>query len=198
MVEPVIVLFARAPIPGRVKTRLIPALGAAGACALHEALVGDALRRLADVARVELHTDAATAAWPEFGGTRRVQVPGGDLGARMLAALDGRHAMIVGSDAPAIPAAHLHGLLAAVSDVALGPTEDGGYYAIACRRTHPAMFANVEWSSGRERLQTIDACRRAGLSVDEGAPWFDIDEPADLDRAVREGLIRLPAAAQSE
>jgi rSAM/selenodomain-associated transferase 1 len=196
-VEPVIVLFARAPRPGRVKTRLIPALGAEGACAVHEWLVRDALARLAELGPLELHTDDATTAWPEFRGIRRVQVPG-DLGARMLAAMEGRHAMIVGSDAPAIPAAHLRLLLTARSDVALGPADDGGYYAIACRRTHPEMFAGVEWSSGRECRQTADACHEAGLSVELGASWFDIDDEEDLRRAIRQGLVCLPVSLPVE
>jgi len=66
--------------------------------------------------------------------------------------------------------------------VALGPCADGGFYAIAARRTEEAMFAGVEWSSGRERGQTIEACRRSGLTVECGGLWDDVDTPADLPR----------------
>jgi rSAM/selenodomain-associated transferase 1 len=180
---PRIILFARAPVAGRVKTRLIPLLGAEGAADLHRRLVRAALARLAAVGPVELHTDVATDAWPEFAGPRIVQAEG-DLGARMLAALaSGGHVLIVGSDAPGVPDGYLNALLASTADIALGPTEDGGFYAIAARRTHPEMFAGVAWSSGSELRQTIQACERCGLTVQIGPRWFDIDTPEDLERA---------------
>jgi glycosyltransferase A (GT-A) superfamily protein (DUF2064 family) len=152
-------------------------------------MVSGALIRLARFGPVELHTDAATTAWPDFAGARRVQVQG-DLGARMLAALSqGLPAMIAGSDAPGIPDAHLAALLGSPADVALGPTEDGGFYAIAARRTHADMFRDVEWSSGSELRQTIRACERCGLTVEIGPRWFDIDTPEDLERARAAGIL---------
>lgn len=164
-------------------------LGADGAADLHRRMVSSALVRLARLGAVELHTDAATVEWPDFAGPRRLQVQG-DLGERMLAALSlGLPAMIVGSDAPAIPDAHLAALLASAADVALGPTEDGGFYAIAARRTHAGMFGGVEWSSGLELRQTIRACERCGLSVETGPRWFDIDTPEDLERARAAGIL---------
>ncbi len=188
----VILLFARAPIAGRVKTRLLPALGAQGACDLHEWLVRDALERLSALGGVELWTDEPTSAWPEFRGPRHVQAAG-DLGARMLAALNrSLPSLLVGSDAPAIPPEHLLALADSPADVTLGPTEDGGFYAIHARRTHPAMFEGVAWSSGKERAQTLAACRRAGLTTAEGAAWFDIDTPADLEKAEAGGLLPSP------
>lgn len=185
----VIALFARAPIPGRAKTRLIPALGAEGAAALHERMVADALPRLDGIGELELHTDEATAAWPAYEGIRKLQVPG-DLGAKMLAVLSERpHTMIVGGDAPAIPRSYLEALRDSPADVAIGPTEDGGYYAISARRADPRMFEGVEWSSGRELRQTIAACERCGLSVFLGSWWFDIDTVEDLDRARTAGIL---------
>jgi hypothetical protein len=90
--------------------------------------------------------------------------------------------MIVGGDAPSLPASHIQALLAIDADVALGPSEDGGYYAICCRRTHPAMFEAVEWSSSRTLDDTVQAARKAGLSVAFGPTWFDIDSAEDLAR----------------
>jgi rSAM/selenodomain-associated transferase 1 len=186
---PCIILFARAPVPGQVKTRLLPLLGPEGASDLHRRLVADALTRLAPHGDLELHTDSWTDAWPDFTGPRRVQSPG-DLGARMLEALQSApHTMVVGSDAPAFPEGHLRMLLASTADVALGPTEDGGFYAIATRRTHSAMFTGVEWSSGLELRQTIRACEACGLTVELGPRWFDIDTPEDLERARAAGIV---------
>jgi rSAM/selenodomain-associated transferase 1 len=179
---PLVILFAKAPVPGQVKTRL--RLDSGAAAALHEAMVRDVFAMLATLpAELELHTDIRTDAWPRITVARKVQVDG-DLGQKMLAALGGgdRQVMIVGSDAPTLPRGHLENLLASTADVALGPTEDGGYYAIACRRTHPKMFDGVEWSTKRAMEQTVAATRACGLSVEIGPPWFDVDSPADLER----------------
>ena len=91
-------------------------------------------------------------------------------------------AIIVGTDAPTLPLAYLEQLLASEADVALGPTDDGGYYAISCRTTNPAMFDHVTWSGPLTLEQTVRAVERTGLSVELGSRWFDVDEPADLER----------------
>lgn len=180
------ILFAKAPAPGKVKTRLIPHFSAERAAQLHHALVEEAWERLNGMAPLELHTDVETEAWPGL-GPRRLQVHG-DLGERMLHALEtglaegyGR-VLIVGSDAPGLPPPHVEQLLDSVADVALGPVEDGGYYAICCGRTDRRMFEGVRWSTPHALSDTAAACARCGLSVQVGRPWFDIDEPADLER----------------
>jgi glycosyltransferase A (GT-A) superfamily protein (DUF2064 family) len=105
--------------------------------------------------------------------------------------------MILGSDAPDLPPAHLHALLNAPSDIALGPCADGGYYAIAARRVHPLMFKNVEWSSSRELRQTAAACRACNLTVECGPEWNDFDTPADLARLTTSSRAGLSALAFS-
>ncbi len=187
--EPVILLFAKAPVPGRVKTRLLPVLPPEAAAELHAAFVADAWVFLQSVneADVELHTDISTDAFAGLGVAPNLQAPG-DLGVKMLAAAsvalaEGRpQVLIVGSDAPTLPAAHLRWLLQSQSDVALGPTEDGGFYGIACRRIDAGMFDRVSWSSSSTLLETVSACGRAGLSVEIGPAWFDVDTPEDLRR----------------
>jgi len=188
--HPLVILFAKAPVPGRVKTRLQPRLSAADAVALEIAFVSDMLEMLRadlEMADIELHTDVPTPAWAQHGVPQRLQAAGG-LGAKLLFALagalaDGRpRAMVVGSDAPTLPASHLRGLLSSTADVALGPTSDGGYYAIACRKTHPRMFDGVAWSGPEALAGTQQAVGACGMTVDVGLEWFDVDEPADLDR----------------
>ena len=187
--RPVVMLFAKAPIPESVKTRLIPGIGAELAAALHRAFVSDTLRVLQTLTPecdIELHTDVPTDAWPEC-ASRKLQCPG-DLGRKMLAALEGALcegrpiAMIAGSDSPTLPAEYLAEMLDSPADVCLGPCTDGGYYAIACRRTHPAMFRDVTWSSAQTRSETVAAIERAGLSVALGREWYDVDCAEDLDR----------------
>jgi len=175
-------VFAKAPVPGRVKTRL--GVGPEQAAALHDRFVRatlDLVLRLP--AAVELHTDIETAFWSDYQIPRFLQPPG-DLGAKMLAALASRPApvMIVGSDSPDLPLSHLESILASTADVTLGPTEDGGFYAIFCRATHPAMFDGVEWSTSHTREQTLAACAACGFSTALGDQWFDIDTPEDLSR----------------
>src|SRR5437016_10306426 len=188
--RPAIILFAKAPLAGNVKTRLQARLGAEATLALHEAFVLDMLDKLltlSELADIELHTDTKTDVWRRAKVTGRVQVAG-DLGLKMLHALStalarGREQVcIVGSDAPTLPAAHLRALLSSPADVALGPCEDGGYYAIACRRTHAAMFQGVTWSSTGTLAQTEKAARRCGLTVERGPGWYDVDRPEDLLR----------------
>jgi len=192
--RPAIILFARSPVPGRVKTRLQPLLGPAGAADLHRALVADMLEKLrgcSDFADIELHTDVPAEAWLDTPVLRKLQIEG-DLGLRLFHALnqalaEGRpQAAVVGSDSPTLPCSHLEGLLASKADVAFGPCEDGGFYAIACRRIHPQMFLGVSWSTPLTLEQSECAARRRGLSVERGKTWYDIDDAAALARLARD------------
>ena len=192
--RPCVILFAKAPIAGHVKTRLARAIGAEAALALHRAFVLDMLDKLSNLcglADIEIHTDMETNAWLRPDIAVRLQTSG-DLGSKMYHALgtalaEGRQqACIVGSDAPTLPISHLASLLASPAEVALGPCEDGGYYAIACRRVQPGMFRGVEWSSHQALEQTREAALSCGLDVECGPLWFDVDNPEELTRLMRE------------
>jgi glycosyltransferase A (GT-A) superfamily protein (DUF2064 family) len=129
--RPAIILFAKAPLAGHVKTRLEDSLGQDATLALHEAFVLDMLDKLltlSDFADIELHTDMKTDAWKRARVTAGEQFEG-DLGLKMLHALSaglsaGREQVcIVGSDAPTLPVSHLRILLASPADVALGKVD---------------------------------------------------------------------------
>ena len=191
------ILFAKAPIPGRVKTRLATAIGAGHAAELYRAFVADTISKLTEFkefADIELHTDTLTDAWSAPGGTRDLQASGG-LELKLLHALGGAmqsgrpQAMVLGSDSPTLPHGHIQRLLDSGADVALGPCEDGGYYAIACRRVHPEMFGGVEWSTAHVLEQTERAARAVGLSVERGDLWYDVDGPEDLARLMKEPAL---------
>lgn len=193
---PIVILFAKAPVPGRVKTRLVPAVDPAGAAELHRAFVQDMIELLSPLSAavdLELSTDVQTSAWKENSMRRSLQASG-DLGARIYFALSMAlaaarpRAMVLGSDSPALARDHLVELLQIEADVALGPTDDGGYYAVACRRVHPGMFDGVRWSTSHALADTAQAVRGCGLSAAFGTPCFDVDEPSDLVR-----LQQLPA-----
>lgn len=181
----VILLFAKAPVPGGVKTRLCPPLTPRQASDLHRQFVADTLRQTSALGPVELHTDIPTDAWAEFEVTSKLQC-GLSLGERMFAAFATSRlpAMILGSDAPHLPAAHIETLMRSKADMALGPAEDGGYWGIHCRRIHPAMFDGVEWSSSRACEQTIRAALACELTVELGQQWWDVDTPRDLTRLI--------------
>jgi hypothetical protein len=98
-------------------------------------------------------------------------------------------AIILGSDSPTLPRGHIQRLLDSAADVALGPCEDGGYYAIACRRVHPEMFDGVQWSTPHVLEQTERAVRASGLSLERGDLWYDVDGPKDLARLMREPAL---------
>ena len=185
---PLIVVFAKAPRPGFVKTRL--GLEPSAAASLYSEFVNQTLQtiwNLRDEAELELSLDIPCTAWAEFSIRRTVQHYG-DLGVRLYFALDGGLAVghptvvILGSDSPTLPVHHIRWLLRCDADVALGPTLDGGYYGIACRKISPAMFDGVRWSSVNALQDTTAAVERCRMSYELGPEWFDVDTPDDLRR----------------
>lgn len=186
-----IALFARVPVPGQVKTRLIPALGEAGACQLHERL----LARILDV----LHTQTLCAAelWLDAPGSHALiddcDLPqhlqqGDDLGARMAHAmamtLQRYHkVLIIGTDTPTLDVDYLEQALQALehgNDVVLGPAFDGGYVLIGSADRPVPLFAAVDWGSDRVLQQTLDRVASAGLRCHLLPPQPDVDRPEDL------------------
>lgn len=190
-------VFARAPAPGRCKTRLIPALGAAGAARLHRQLLRRTLRSaVASGLPVELWC-APDASHGEFRALRREsgvslrRQPAGDLGRRMALALRGRTAVLVGTDCPSLRPGDIAAAARALgaADAALIPSLDGGYVLIGARSLPRRALAGIAWSSGRELAQTRRRMDRLGLGRREQAPLADLDTPADLRRARRNGLL---------
>ena len=188
-----IVLFAKAPRPGRVKTRLIPALSAEDSATLYEAFVRDMWERLRVVAPDScfLYSDTAWPPFVELAGANHVALQrGGDLGEKLLHCFEelstqgyGRM-LIVGSDGPTLPAEYLRQGLdrLASQDAVLGPTLDGGYYAVGCRVPKAEMFNQVTWSSPATLEHTERAFERMGWSMERLPGWYDVDTIDDLRR----------------
>lgn len=180
-----IIVFARAPVAGQVKTRLVPRLGAEGAARLQRRLVRAALQTARAVGRVELHVTHRHSWLRGLGVPLRLQ-RGRDLGERMYHALRAQHpSVLIGSDAPALRAADLRRalrLLQGGTDVVLAPAEDGGYALIAARRIDARVFAGIRWGTDEVLARTLDNLRRCGLSHRLLRTVWDVDRPADFDR----------------
>ena len=196
-------VFAKAPVAGEVKTRLAGTLGADAAAGLHAGLVRHALATAlaSGVGPVELwctpdatHPFFARCA-AEF-GARLCTQQGGDLGARMQAAiaqsLDAGYAMVlVGSDCPALGPAALREAAAAVRDhdVAIAPAEDGGYVMVAMSSMQP-LFEGVQWGTSTVMQETRRRLAASGASWQELPASWDVDRPEDYARLQREGLLQ--------
>lgn len=194
--QPAIVLFSKAPVAGRVKTRLIDALGNDGATALHRRLTRQALNTAlaANLGPVLLFCAPDTrhsffrALKQESGVPLRSQ-RGADLGERMHHAIDfvlarHRRVLLIGSDCPQMDAAYLARAADALRPggvpVVLGPAADGGYVLIGCSRVDRAIFHRVPWGTGRVLENTRARLRDLGWSWQELEPLQDIDRPEDL------------------
>lgn len=199
MTTPLIV-FAKAPEPGAVKTRLIPALGAAGAARLHERLVERTLATAAaaGVGSVELcgdpASDAFLAACAAAHGATLTGQGAGDLGARMHRAFErvlrrAPAALAVGCDCPALTPEHLRAASAALvagHDAVLAPAEDGGYVLIGLARVHPSLFERIAWGGADVVAHTRARLGELGWGWLELGTLWDVDRPADLGRLVAE------------
>lgn len=199
-------MFARAPVPGEAKTRLIPALGAEGAAALHASLVHRALAAAleARVGPVELWC-APDASAPffadcerELGVALRTQ-RGADLGERMARAFDaalGENAALVaiGSDCPALTGSTLREAAAALGghDAVIAPAEDGGYVLVGLSAHVPGLFEEIAWGGPAVMAETRRRLARSARTWKELETFWDIDRPEDYERLVRSGLLRSP------
>jgi hypothetical protein len=198
-----IAVFTKAPVPGAVKTRLIPLLGAEGAAAAQRRMTWQTLETACAV------PDAQVSLWcagdpghpflrecaAKFGVVLLPQCDG-DLGARMAACLQAllrshRKALLIGSDCPAFSADHLARALAALdaARMVFTPAEDGGYVLVGARRggLAAAPFEDMRWSvpqvmeASRERLQALGWRRDADWR--EMETLWDVDGPGDWVRA---------------
>jgi uncharacterized protein len=195
---PVLQVFARAPVPGACKTRLIPALGAEGAATLHARLVRHSLEvaqewsKSTPDARVELWC-AGEPAHPffaecvrDFGVMLREQT-GEGLGARMWLALCGALAagklpVLVGTDCPWLTRDDIAESFVrlAQADAVFGPADDGGYVLTGLKRAVPELYAGIPWGSGKVMAATRKAAAQVHVELSELRKLADIDTPQDI------------------
>ncbi len=196
-------ILAKAPLPGQVKTRLIPRLGAEGAARLHRHLVWRTLETAVAATAAEsitLWTSLAFPGEPEHAffdicsahfGIQLQPQPESDLGLRMYAALAAMPGpgLVIGCDCPMLDAALLRQCQTALasSECVLLPAEDGGYALVGARLIDPRLFQDIDWGTERVFTQTLERLDALGWRHACPATVWDIDRPADLER-----LLGLP------
>lgn len=186
--------MSKAPVPGRVKTRLVPLLGEQQAADTYSGLVERTLQELSatQLCPLELHCAPDTAhpffaaCADRYGLALRTQASG-DLGERMLQAIrmalrDAELAVLVGCDCPSLSVDDadqaIRSLLSG-SDVVLGPASDGGYYLVGMRTPHDALFRSMPWGTAGVLDETHARIRQLGLSFSHVDEHSDIDSPGD-------------------
>lgn len=184
-------MFAKPPVPGQVKTRLIPVLGKNGAAELAKVFLQDTW------------ASASAFSWarPVLATTERlngnclsafaeVWLQGeGDLGARLERVLrraleDHPFAIAIGADSPGLPAKFLEQTREALGrvDAVIGPSEDGGFYLLGLRNCPAGLLSKIPWSGPTTCLETIAKLQAAGLTFHILDDWFDVDTKQDLEK----------------
>ena len=217
--EGALVVFAKAPIPGQVKTRLCPPLTSDEAATVHGSFVLDTLERTkAAVSKFRLPVDRYLACAPssalaffkvmeERQAVRLLDQEGEELGARMnrvfetLFARGYGRVVIVGTDVPSLPLESYQQAVQQLDryDVVLGPALDGGYYVVGLKKAAPALFQDIPWST--DRVLTLTKEKAAGLGLDVGLlrEWRDVDTIDDLKALIDASRLdaRKPKQEQS-
>lgn len=189
MANPILILFAKYPVPGRAKTRLAPALGQQGAADLHRLLAKRTYDTLvASGYPVEVQYDLASEedfrAWLGDEATY-VQQAEGDLTARLLAASRDEPHIFFGADTPDLTVDIVKDaamLLIHSHDVVIGPAEDGGYYLIGLKYPIPQLLRDMPWSTDRVLPLTLEQLDALDIEPFLLSMLADCDRPEDLAR----------------
>lgn len=189
-----IAIFAKAPVPGMVKTRLIPALGAQGAAALARRMLAHIVAQAlaAKVGPVELcaSPDRKEAIWQSLRLPTTITWSDqgeGNLGIRLMRATQritdsGESVLLIGTDCPALDAAYLRSSAESLrhADATMAPTVDGGYALLGLNQCHSSLFEDIEWSTDTVAFETLRRLEQLGWTVQSRPMLHDIDHPADL------------------
>ncbi|MEY2668301.1 MAG: hypothetical protein RJA59_939 [Pseudomonadota bacterium] len=206
-------ILARAPVPGRAKTRLVPRLGPEGAAALHALLVERTIRAAAGAGLTSTTVWCAPDRVDPFfhrlasrGPFDLRDQPPGDLGDRMLAAFRahlalGFPALLVGTDCPELAPGHLRaawGALHGGAPAVLIPAEDGGYALLGLSRVESCLFDGVPWGTAEVMATTRDRLRHLGWKTVELPAVRDVDRPEDVDWLLGSRLLEGDEQARLE
>ena len=199
--EAALIIFAKAPIPGQVKTRLCPPLAPDEAATLHGTMVLDTLERSRNLLGFDRFLACAPSKQHPFfkavgarQGVHLLEQVQGDLGHRMhdmfcsLFESGYRSAVVVGTDLPTVHSELLRQALKGLADhdVVLGPSVDGGYYLIGLNRPMVELFSDIPWSTDQVLPSTLEKAQRLSLSVQLLTQHRDLDTLTDLQFYIQE------------
>ena len=188
-----LILFAKDPVEGRVKTRLGSLLDPKTTLNLYLCFLDDSIAKIHAVAKVDRFIGVASE--PQTGyfenlsyhpPARLFVQEGEDLGQRMHRAFEDRfqegyqRVVIIGSDSPTLPTAYIEQALQSEKEVVIGPSTDGGYYLIGMRGMVTELFAGIDWGTGRVLADTLKALQEQGVPAGLLPVWYDVDLPEDL------------------
>jgi uncharacterized protein len=194
-----LIVFAKAPRPGQVKTRLAHAVGEERACQIYRQLLTKVSGSLKSLANVEFHVSPASDLhavdpWLQP-GWRTVAQGAGDLGQRLMHAFaqsfktGARKVTIIGSDCPYLQPKDIQQAWRELNphDLVLGPATDGGYWLIALKQPTPELFEGVPWSSDQVLAETLKRAKQLKLKVQLLRILSDIDTLEDWREYERGG-----------
>ena len=190
--ENAVVLFARDPVLGKVKTRLSPFLDDETILQLYTCFLHDSLDKIRQVENADLFIGISPSNQSGFftgmpGSDMRIFVQEGkELGDKMRRAIQDRfadgyeRAVIIGSDSPSLPVSYIKRALGSDKDLVLGPSTDGGYYLIGMRGKVVEVFDGVSWGTQKVLRETCAHLEQDEAELELLPVWYDIDGPEDL------------------
>ena len=192
MQDKALIVFARSPIVGRVKSRLTTLLSPQEAADLYKAFLIDSLKQYSMLkVAVRLYmADELPIMIPRFGATVHQQF-GLELGPRMrhafteTAAVGFNKIVIIGTDHPTLPTSYIQNAFDALSEmpsVSIGPAEDGGYYLLGMYPFIHGLFDGITFGKSDVYAKTLCKAYQTDANVVELPQWYDIDRPSDLKR----------------
>ncbi len=191
-----LIIFAKAPEAGKVKTRLIPALGAQAAAELHQRMTRHIIDRMQQAQLCDIEVQCYPNSQHTFFKNLLIDYcielnrqKGSDLGERMLNAFKSafnhyKHVVIIGTDVPAIDYQYIADAIECLKsgiDGVIGPANDGGYVLIGLNSVNAELFKGIDWGTSEVLAQTMLRAEKAHLSIQKLKSLWDVDLPADLN-----------------
>ena len=208
-----LVVMLKAPVAGKVKTRLTPPLKKEDAARLYKCFIQDIFSRISTLNGIDI-----IAAYTPKNAAERIKriVPantmlipqkGSDLGERLqnifsqLFSIGYKKVAIIGTDSPDLPVEYIKKSFSSLNkntSIVIGPSRDGGYYLIAMSRYSEEVFKDIPWSTNTVFKKTLEKAKKAGLLPAFLPEWYDVDETDDL-KTLRENMrLHYPAAKTSK
>ena len=188
-----VILFAREPVEGQVKTRLSSLFDAPTILSLYRHFLRDSIEKICSIKNADcfigIASDPKTSYFDDVSQSHPVNLfvqQGENLGERMRQAFADRfeegyeRVVIIGSDSPTLPASYITQALQSKKEVVIGPSTDGGYYLVGMQGKVTDIFGSVSWGTDRVLSETLNALKRQPAEAELLPVWYDVDLPEDF------------------